>query len=106
MIAGQKACVADNISIKNISSQEIANRADEDIVFENITLRDAIKVFNDKYEKEVIIVNNEDSEVLNNTLHITVKNGSVKEFIDIIKLLFQFDVLNSKGQFIITESNN
>ena len=98
----ERAVIAKNIKIESVEDQQIEERADKDIFFDNVSVKDAISEFNRIYKKDIVILDQGSLSLNDTTLHVKVKNGSVKEFLDIMKILFDVDIIDSKGQFIVS----
>jgi len=95
------AFVYDNIDIENLNEKEIPKL--KDIYFDNVSIKDAVSKLNEIYGKKVIELKEPENKLWNETIHTTVKNSSVREFInELKKLIFNVKMINSKGKFIIS----
>lgn len=73
----------------------------DDLYFDNITINNAIDMINDVYGEKIIELEDVQGDLSTKTIHTTVKNSSVREFIKSLKIIFNVEVINSKGKFII-----
>jgi len=94
------AFVYDNIDIENLNEKEIPKL--KDIYFDNVSIKDAVSKLNEIYGEKVIELKEPENKLWNETIHTTVKNSSVREFINELKLVFNVKKVNSKGKFIIS----
>lgn len=78
------------------------NRLNADIKFDNVTLNDAVAMLNDIYEREVIVIDENIKNIGTETIYTTVRNSSIREFAKFIEIVFDANVINSKGQYIIS----
>ncbi|HHH54620.1 MAG TPA: hypothetical protein ENK91_13245 [Bacteroidetes bacterium] len=95
---GQKAIINENISLKKLIKNSFENNID-DLFLDNITLNEAIQKINKIYNKEIIAP--VDSKLGSETIRMTVKESSVREFLNGLKLIFNVDIQYSKGQYFI-----
>jgi len=101
---GQSAEVTDDgvkVSDRNAGKKAIAFG---DMKLDNITLEEAIDRFNKLYGKKVIVLDNSASELQKQKIYMTVRNASVREFINGLELIFNISVTYSKGQYVISKS--
>jgi ferric-dicitrate binding protein FerR (iron transport regulator) len=96
----ETAIVNNKIIVENTRVLDIESI--EDLVFDNVTIKDAISTLNKVYGKNIIELEDNNSYLLNETIHITVENSSVREFLNGLKLIFNVKVINAKGKFIIS----
>ena len=87
--------------IEIINPEALENRLNADIKFDNVTLNDAVAMLNDIYEREVIVIDENIKNIGTETIYTTVRNSSVREFVRFIEIVFDANVINSKGQYII-----
>lgn len=98
----ESAIVEDDIKVlKTIS---LSSNSMSDLKLDNVTINDAINILNNIYGKNIIELEENSSDFGMKTIHTTVRNSSVREFINGLKLIFDVRVINSKGKFIISES--
>jgi len=102
MTSGQYAVVAGDISISN-SPYEKHVAVKEDMKLDNVMLVTALDRFNKLYGKKVIKIEDESGELQKEKLHMTVKNSSIREFINGLELILDVSVTYSKGQYVISK---
>jgi len=95
----ETAIVNDVVVVREI--KEINNVFD-DLFLDNVKIKDAILLINKIYNKEIIELDDSSIELGEKPIHTTIKNSSVREFINGLKLVFNVKVINSKGKFIIS----
>lgn len=100
---GQKAKVNNGKIDLEIQSTPIDYSFDNDLIIDNESVNATISRLNSLYGKDVIILNPESKGLGNMTIHATIKNSSVNEFIKVLQILFQIEVIYSEGQFIISQ---
>jgi ferric-dicitrate binding protein FerR (iron transport regulator) len=103
IITDNQSAVIDNDIIMRQSDQT-AFSLDKyvDLKFDNAKVQDAIDTLNKIYAKEVIVLNKDIKDLGTETIHTTIRNSSVKDFIRFMEIVFDVNVINSKGQYIIS----
>jgi len=98
----QSAVIGIDINIGQFDQTAISLDKYADLKFDNATIQDAIDTLNKIYAKEVIVLNKDIKDLGTETIHTTIRNSSVKDFIRFMEIVFDVNVINSKGQYIIS----
>jgi ferric-dicitrate binding protein FerR (iron transport regulator) len=99
--SGHSALI-DDIKIDITSSKITEHKVYNDLKFDDVTVDVAIDSINSIYNKAVIVLNNDIKDLGTETIHTTIRNSSVKDFARFMEIVFDVNVINSKGQFIIS----
>lgn len=102
-IVANETAIVDN-DIKVVKTVSDSGDRLSDLKLDNVTINESIDILNNIYGKNIIELKEKDCGLGNKTIHTTVKNSSVREFINGLKLIFDIRVINTKGKFIISES--
>lgn len=102
LLSKQTAFIGDEVEVRTLNSKIAGEGIYNDIKFDNVTVNEAIKTINDIYQNEVIVLNNDIKDLGTETIHTTIRNSSVKDFTRFMEIVFDVNVINSKGQFIIS----
>ncbi|MGE5356114.1 MAG: FecR family protein [Deltaproteobacteria bacterium] len=98
----QSALISDHIQFNPVYTGELNKARYSDLEFDNITVQQAIDSLNSIYKSEVIVLNNDIKDLGTETIHTTIRNSSVKDFARFMEIVFDVNVINSKGQYIIS----
>ena len=98
----QTAIVDDEIKIEKLNSKIDETGVYEDLKFDDVTVNAAIDSLNSIYRKEVLVLNEDIKNIGTETIHATIRNSSVRDFTRLMEIVFDANVINSKGQFIIS----
>jgi transmembrane sensor len=102
LLSNQTAFIGEGIQVKALNSKIAGEGIYDDIKFDDVTVNEAIKTINAIYQNEVIVLNNDIKNIGTETIHTTIRNSSVKDFTRFMEIVFDVNVINSKGQFIIS----
>jgi transmembrane sensor len=101
--SGESAIVTDNIEKVIFKKDEVLSTQNfGELKFDNVSVNDAIAELNRIYGREIIILDKNIKEIGTETVHTTVRNGSITDFLKFMEIVFDLYVINSKGQFIIS----
>ena len=103
--SGQSLVLSGENRMLKTNADDIANHFNADIKFDNISLNDAINHMNNLYERDVIMLDKNTQNIGTETIYTTVRNSSIREFARFIEIVFDANVINSKGQYIISLKN-
>ncbi len=105
---GQKAVLNKNetalinrdVEVKKLIEENIPSM--QDLYLDDVSIRDAVNRLNSIYGKKIIELKESEDKLWDEAIHTTVKNSSIREFINGLKLIFNVKVINSKGKFIVS----
>lgn len=101
--SGESAIVTDRIEKVVLEKEKLLSAQNfGELKFDNVTVNYAITELNKIYGKEIIILDKNVKEIGTETVHTTVRNGSITDFLKFMEIVFDLNVINSKGQFIIS----
>jgi ferric-dicitrate binding protein FerR (iron transport regulator) len=101
--SGESAIVTDKIERLILQKNQIlATQNFGDLKFDNSTVNDIISELNRIYGREIIILDKDIKNIGTETVHTTIRNGSITDFLKFMEIVFDLNVINSKGQFIIS----
>lgn len=101
--SGESAIVTDKINkVIALKEQILSTQNFGELKFDNVTVNDVIEELNRIYGREIVILDKNIKDIGTETVHTTVRNGSITDFLKFMEIVFDLNVINSKGQFIIS----
>ncbi len=102
----QEARVGEEIEVESDKSFEEIDLLFDDLVLKDISLGEALQKINDVYDKEIIKIGKDSDSLGKEMIYMTVKNSSAVNFLHGLKIIFNIDITNVDGYYVISKQGN
>ena len=96
----ETAFITEKVEVEKLDDSKLP--LSKDLFLNDISIKEAVSKLNDIYGKKIIILKDAENELWIKPIHMTVKNSSIREFINGLELIFNVKIVNSKGKFTVS----
>ncbi len=96
----ETAFIAELVEVNKLDESKLP--LSKDIFLNDVSIKEAVNKLNDIYGRKIIILKDTENKFWDKPIHMTVKNSSIREFINGLELVFNVKIVNSKGKFTVS----
>ncbi len=96
----ETAFITEKVEVEKLDDSKLP--VSNDLFLNDISIKAAVNKLNDIYGKKIIILKDTENDFWDKPIHMTVRNSSIREFINGLELVFNVKIVNSKGRFTVS----